>query len=97
MPLTVDVLPDLHLWQVEGSPNDSGAQVAAPPSKSRDGPCSAVVNVVGFLVGWAVGMLQVLCTREGNSGDTCTCQSATAGPCEDTQIKAGQSCAYGSL
>ena len=65
-PLTVNVLPDLHLRQVEGSPNDSGAQVAAPPPKSRDGPCSEADDLVGILMGWVVGMLQVLCTHEGD-------------------------------
>ena len=70
MPLTIDILPDLHLWQVEGCPNDSGAQVAAPPPKSRDGPCSAAVNVGGILMGWAAGMLQVLWTHEGATQET---------------------------
>ncbi len=84
-PLTVNVLPDLHLRQVEGSPNDSGAQVAAPPPKSRNGPCSEADDLVGILTGWVVGMLQVLCTHEGDSGDTCICQLATAGHYQDTQ------------
>ena len=72
-PLTINVLPDLHLWQVEGCPDNSGAQVAAPPPKSRDGPCSAAVNAVGISIGWALGMLQALCTHEGNMGDTRIC------------------------
>ena len=66
--LTVNVLPDLHLWQVEGSTNNSCAQVAAPAPKGRDGPCSAAVS---WLVGQRAGLWACCRCCAHNSGDTC--------------------------
>ena len=37
---TIHILPNLDLWEVQGCPDDSRAQVAAAPPQRRDGACA---------------------------------------------------------